>query len=166
MKKLLAVTALSISLLIVSTVVVLAASDTTVSLGWGDLIGAVGQQLVPWAALGFITLVMAILPAPVKVWFDSKRTAQVEQLLERGLGFAASKLGDTVKGQTLSVDVKNKLISGALQYALDHGSDALIKWMGGEGAVPAKLEARLLTSPSVVAAQVGATVGVGVNPVH
>jgi len=133
-------------------------TDTTVHLGWGDIIGQLGLDLVPWVA----SLLVAALVGLVAKFFPvagailtKERTQAVEQLLERGLGFAASNAQAQLKGKELTVDVKNKLIADAVQYALDHGSRAILDYIGGETALPDKVNARLLTSPAVKAAQIG-----------
>jgi hypothetical protein len=133
-----------------------AAPDTTVHIGFGDIIGQIGIEVVPWAAsalvLAITGLVLKFFPAAGAL-LTTQRTAQVEQLLERALGYAASQLQANLKGRELDVNVKNELIANAVQYAIDHGSKALIDFMGGQSVLADKVEARVLTSPAVQAAQ-------------
>lgn len=63
----------------------------------------------------------------------------VEQALTNGLALAQSKVGDVA----LTVDVKNKIVARAAQYALDHVPEAMDKLGIGKEALLEKLEARL-----------------------
>jgi hypothetical protein len=166
---------LTTTALVLAATPALADASTQVSLGWGDVVSTVlTSYLVPAAGVALAGVLIAILPAPIKVFFDSQRTAQVEQLLERALGYGAAQVAAAVKGQTLTVDVQNKIVQSALQYAIDHGSAALINWMGGaaggtkadNAVIAQKLTARVLTSPAVNAAVNGGTsVTTTANPV-
>lgn len=149
--------ALSVSLVALSVSLALAQASssapvpasTVVSFDWGDFVGRLGSELIPWAVLLVIGVITSLLPAPVRAFLNTQRTAQVEQLLEKALGFAAARLSDSVKGQTLTLDVQNELAANALQYALDHGSKAVLDFAGGQAALPQKLVARMPASPSV-----------------
>jgi hypothetical protein len=127
-------------------------SDSTVTFGWGDFIGQLGMQLLPWAGLALLTVITGLLPAPVRAIVQKYRTAQVDQLLERALGYAATRLRDQLQGQTLSIDVHSKLVKEATDYAIQQGSKAVLDY-AGEISIPDKLSARVLTSPSVQAAR-------------
>ncbi len=137
------------------TVVALAqaAADTTVHVPYGDVIGQLGLEILPWVGILLLGLVIKILPAPVKAFLTQQRIDQVEQLMERALGFAAANLQAQLKGRELTVDVKNQLVAQAGQYVIDHGSATILDFIGGETAIPEKLAARLMTSPSIQAAQ-------------
>jgi hypothetical protein len=167
MSRTLASLALAASLVLATTIVVLAQTSslpvpasTFVSFDWGAALGALGTQLVPWAATALLALVIALLPAPVRAFLTTQRTAQVEQLLERALGYGVAQVEDAAKGHPLSVDVKNEVLASAIQYALDHGSKALLDFVQKD-AIPQKLEARVATSPAVLSltspTQMGAT---------
>lgn len=132
------------------------AVDTTVHVGWGDLVGQLGVDFLPWAGLALFGIVVGIIGKAfpiVGAILTTQRTAQVEQLLERALGYAASQLQGALKGKELNVNVKTELVAHALQYALDHGSKALLDFVGGVSALSEKVEARILTSPAVQSAQ-------------
>jgi hypothetical protein len=131
---------------------VTAAQDTTVHVPWGDLIGQIGVDLLPWAGLALLTVVTSLLPAPVRAIVAKFRTAQVDQLLERALGYAATRLRTQISGQELSLDVHSKILKEAVDYAVQHGSKAVLDY-AGEASLPDKLSARILTSPSVQAAR-------------
>jgi hypothetical protein len=127
-------------------------ADTTVHFAWGDLIGQIGVDLLPWAGLALITVLTGLLPAPVKAIIQKYRTQQVDQLLERALGYAATRLRGSLSGQELSIDVHSKILKEAVDYAVQHGSKAVLDY-AGEASLPDKLSARILTSPSVQAAR-------------
>jgi hypothetical protein len=133
-----------------------ATTDTTVHLGFGDVIAQIGTDVVPWAATALIAIIIGLVakafPA-VGAFLTTQRTQQVEQLLERALGFAAAQLQSSLKGKELTVDVKNALVKQAVDYAWQHGSKAILDFIGGRTALPDKVQARLLTSPAVQAAQ-------------
>jgi hypothetical protein len=131
---------------------VVTAPDTTVHVAWGDLIGQIGVDLLPWAGLALLTVLTSLLPAPVRAIVEKFRTAQVDQLLERALGFAASQLQTRLQGQEINVDLHNALVAKAAQYAVDHGSKVVLDYAGTQ-ALPEKIAARVLTSPAVQAAQ-------------
>src|SRR4051794_19897080 len=77
-----------------------AAPDTIVSVPWGEW---VGQILVDGAGI-LAVVIMAVLtrflPATLRAYLTEQRTQQVEQLLERALGFAAQKIAVNIKGRT------------------------------------------------------------------
>jgi hypothetical protein len=128
------------------------AADTTVTVPWGDLIGQLGVDLLPWAGLALLTVITSLLPAPVRAIVAKFRTAQVDQLLERALGYAATRLRDQLQGKELTLDVHSKLVKEATDYAIEHGSKAILDY-AGEVSLPDKVSARVLTSPSVQAAR-------------
>jgi hypothetical protein len=128
------------------------APDTTVHVAWGDIIGQIGVDLLPWAGLALLTMIIGLLPAPVRAVIQKFRTAAVDQLLERALGYAAMRLQDQLKGQELTLDVHSRLVKEAADYALEHGSKVVLDFAGERG-LPEKLSARVLTSPSVQAAR-------------
>lgn len=137
------------------------AADTTRACApAGDWVGDVAVALPSLLATIIMGVILRFLPAQLKGLLTAQRTAQVDQLIERGLGMGASKLAEELKGKGLSVDVKNHFVAQGLQYVFDHGAPALIKWMGGQGRIAQKIEARLATSPAVAAATTPATTGI------
>jgi hypothetical protein len=132
-----------------SSAVVVAAPDTIVSVPWGDWLATLLGDAAAVLSVVILGVVTRFLPATLKAWLTAQRTAQVEQLLERALGFAAQKIAIAVKGKVLDVDVHNQMVEDALQYAIDHGPAKLIAWMGGADAIEQKIIARIPTSPSV-----------------
>ncbi len=129
------------------------AQDNTVTLGWGDLVGALLITFLPIAGVALLGLILG-LPA-IKQHLSKERTEQLEQLAERALGYAALQIADKLKGQTLTIEIQNELARKAAQYAIDHGSKAILDFAGGNAVLQDKMKARLLTSPAVNAAMQG-----------
>lgn len=113
--------------------------DGQVSIPWGDWLAASASTLVTLAASA-LAFALARLPASINAMI---KTWRVEQLLERAVAYGINTVAGAAKGHTLSVPVANKVIEQALEYAVENGSDALVKWMGGADAIEKKLIARL-----------------------
>lgn len=141
--------------------------DTVVVVPWGGWLTGLLQfcmELAGTLLLGVLTFAATKLPASIQAYVTKQRIAQVEQLLERGLGYAVSQIEEAVKGKTLSIDVKNDLVEEAAQYVIDHAPTWLIDWMGGGQAIAEKIRARLPTSPAVQVASGKTPVVVNVAP--
>lgn len=120
------------------------AGDGQVVVPWGDWLAASASTLVTLAA-SVLAFALARLPASmlamVKTW-------QVDQLLERSIGYGINMVAGAAKGQALTVPVANKVIEAAVEYAVTNGSAALIAWMGGKDVIEQKVIARLDLVPS------------------
>lgn len=144
--------AISLALAFLATLIALLfvgpafAADTAVSVPWGNWVSEILSQLM-LAAGTIIAFVLAwavrYVPAALRGYADKQRIAQVEQLLERALGWGVGSVKGAVEGKSLSVDVGSKVVAEALQYAVDNGPGWLIGWMGGIDGVREKLLARL-----------------------
>lgn len=126
-------------------------TDTVVAVPWGDWLASILADAAGVLAVVIMAVVTRFLPASLKAWLTAQRTAQVEQLLERALGYAATKIAASVRGQVLTLDARNRLVADALRYAVEHGPEKLVDWMGGAKGIEEKILARLPTSPSVKA---------------
>lgn len=130
----------------VASDIVVTVPPTDVVLNWGDFAAILLANLakpdsVAWTLFGLaMTWLVAQLPGPAKWAFNAFR---VEQLLTNAIAGAANSTKGAVQGKALNVDVGSEVLAKALQYALDNGSAALIKWMGGEAGVQQKLVARI-----------------------
>jgi hypothetical protein len=99
-------------------------------------------QSAVWTVFGAVMVwLSAKLPGPA-LWLF--RVFQVEQLLTNAL---RASLYNTQKkfergGGVLTVDLRNEIVADAVQYALDNGQSALIKWMGGADGTRVKITAR------------------------
>lgn len=119
------------------------AGDGQVVVPWGDVLASSASVLVTLAG-SVLALALARLPASmlavIKTW-------QVDQLLERSIGYGINMVADAAKGQAMTVPVANKVIEAALEYAIANGSAALIKWMGGKDVIEQKIISRLNLVP-------------------
>ena len=50
------------------------AANTNVSIPWGDVIGQLGVDLLPWAGLALLTLITSLFRAPIKALVQKYRT--------------------------------------------------------------------------------------------
>lgn len=140
--------ALAAAVLVLSVAVAFGA-DTTVTLPWGDWLNAILAEAMTFIGvllMAIITFAASKLPPAAQAFITAERIKQVEQVLERAIGFGINSLGEKVKGQTISVDVKNEVVEQALQYVIDHAPQKLIDWMGGIDAIREKIIARLPVS--------------------
>lgn len=126
--------------------IVVTVPPTTVVFEWGDWLAILLAELakpdsVAWTIFGLAAaFVVARLPAPLQwAW----RLFQVEQLLAKSLNAGINATSGAVAGQRLQADVGNEVLAKALQYAVDNGSAAAIKWAGGDAALRNKLLARM-----------------------
>lgn len=128
--------------LLIATSLSSAADGTTVTIPYGEWIASVGDAaaslLLP-ILLGVLARVMTILPAPIAAMLT---TARVEQLLDRAINYGINAVRGATAGKVLTVDVGNKVIAQAADYAID-AAPSLVKWMGGEEALRRKILARL-----------------------
>jgi hypothetical protein len=127
------------------------AADGKVAIPWGDLLAS-GASLLTSFAVAALAAGLAMLPpsinAVIKTW-------RVEQLLTNAIGYGINAVAGAAKGQVLSVPVGNKVIEQAAEYAVQNGSAALIKWMGGPDAVKKKIVSRIDLDPTASKATVG-----------
>lgn len=119
------------------------AGDGQVVVPWGDVLASSASVLVTLAG-SVLALALARLPASILAII---KTWQVDQLLERSIGYGINMVADAAKGQAMTVPVANKVIETALEYAIANGSAALIKWMGGKDVIEQKIIARLNLVP-------------------
>lgn len=119
------------------------AGDGQVVIPWGDMLASLASTLVTLAA-SVLALALARLPASILAMV---KTWQVDQLLERSIGYGINMVAGAAKGQELTVPVANKVIEAAVEYAVTNGSTALIKWMGGKEVIEEKVIARLTLVP-------------------
>ena len=119
------------------------AGDGQVVLPWGDVLASSASVLVTLAGSA-LAFALARLPASILAMV---KTWQVDQLLERSIGYGINMVAGAAKGQALTVPVANKVIETALEYAVTNGSAALIKWMGGEKVIEQKIISRLNLVP-------------------
>lgn len=115
-----------------------AASDTTVTIPYGQLVGEVATAAL-LALGGAITYAFRFIPAHLR-WIVS--VAKIDQLLEKALAKARAEITESITPKEWTVDVKNKMVANALQYAIGH-FPSMIDQMGGIDKAREKLQARL-----------------------
>ena len=112
---------------------------TKLVIPYGDMLGQLASVLA-WLAAAALMFAMRTLPAQIVAVI---KTARVDQLLEKAIIYGINSTVDAVKGQSLNVDVGNKVLAQALQYVVDHAPGWIVAWMGGEDMIKQKLVARL-----------------------
>ena len=122
------------------------AEDGKVVIPWGDLLYSSASLLVTLAG-SVLAFALARLPASILTVI---KTWQVDQLLQRSIGYGINMVAGAAKGQALSMPVANKVAEAALEYAVTNGSAALVAWMGGKPVVAQKIIARLDLAPNAV----------------
>lgn len=133
--------------------IVVAVPPTEVVFNWGDFVAILLANLaqpdsVAWTAFGLaLTWLVTRLPGPLKFAYNMFR---VEQLLRNAIAGAMNSTAGAVQGKNVNVDVGGEVLAKALQYAIDNGSAALIKWMGGPAGVQQKLIARIPTTEATI----------------
>lgn len=130
--------------LMVSAVAVMAQEttstvDTIVTIPWGDWLFESAQVVI--AVLGAVVM-WGIRQLPARV-VAIVQTSQVDQLLKRAIDYGVNTTAGAAKGKALSVDVGNKVLQQAVQYAIDNAPKWLVTWAGGADGLRAKIIARL-----------------------
>ena len=132
--------------LIAPSVALAATGDTSVSVPWGDwvqaAVGLLNQIALPLVA-AIVAWASRILPAALVGYL---KMLQVEQLLNRAVGWGLSSVSGAAAGRELKVDVGNQVLAAALTYAIQH-APSLVEWAGGSIALREKIIARLTLEP-------------------
>lgn len=117
-----------------------ATSETTkVVWGWGATATQLAQAAA-WVLASAAMVALRKLPANIVAIFGN---ARVELLLNNAIGYGLNAVAGAVKGKTLEVDVGNKVLAQALQYAVDNAPAWLQSWAGGPEGLAKKIWARL-----------------------
>lgn len=120
-----------------------AATDTTVTVPWGDTLAQIltaAQETLTVLLLGVLAAAVAKLPGWAQAIINTWR---VDQLLGRAIAFGINTTADAVQGQQLKVEVGNAVVKRAVEYAMVNGPGWLIAWMGGEDKLKMKIMARV-----------------------
>lgn len=106
---------------------------------WGatlsELAGAVASAL-----FGLALIALRKLPANIVAIFGN---ARAETLLKNAIDYGVNAVAGAVKDKKLEVDVGNKVLREALQYAVDNAPAWLLSWVGGPDQLAKKIWARL-----------------------
>jgi len=122
------------------------AQETIVHVPVGNWIDQVQPYIIDVlsaVAVAIIGFVVSRLPPAIKVFVNKAMIDQVEQLLFQAVSYGINAVAGAQKGKTLDVDTGNAVVAQAAQYAIDHGPEKLIAWMGGPDAIVQKIIARL-----------------------
>lgn len=94
-------------------------------------VGTLGGELLQWLALvfgapiaSFIVLWVRAVAKKAGVDLSDAMSEKLQEILKRGLKVEAAKIGADLDGK-LSIEVQNKMLAGAVQYAKDHGADTI-----------------------------------------
>lgn len=121
-----------------------AASDTSVSIPYGQAL----SDWEPFVLSGFgvlITWALRHLPDNLVAILGNGR---VELLLNNAIGYGYNAVAGAAKGKTLDVNVGNKVLAEALQYAIDNAPKWLLTWAGGPEGLAKKIWGRLDLDPA------------------
>lgn len=127
-----------------------AATDTTVTVPWGDTLAQVltaAQETLTVLLLGVVAAAVAKLPGWAQIIINTWR---VEQLLAKAITYGINTTVGAVKGEQLQVEVGNVVVKKALDYAIASAPGWLIAWMGGEAMVKQKIMARVDVGPGAL----------------
>ena len=129
-------------------------TTTTVSVPWGEWLSTgIEQIIIPILAtvlLAILAWAAKFLPASLRAYATTKNTAAVEQLLQKAISFALNKAALASVGQSVTIPVGSAAVTDALNYAIQHGPDWLLKWAGGTTGIQQKIVARLPVTAVVV----------------
>lgn len=131
-----------------------ATSDTAITIPYGKLV----EDWVPFIASGLAALVawgFRQLPSNIVAILGNGR---VELLINNAIGYGLNAVAGAAKGKTLDVDVSNKVVAQALQYAIDNAPGWLLAWAGGPEGLAKKIWGRLDLPPEADASGVVAAV--------
>lgn len=122
-------------------------TGTAVEIPIGDWVKEAGGWVGPILGAAVLFLIRKLPPQIASIL----TTLRVDQLLEKALSFAINKVAGASHDKPMTVDVGNKVLAEALDYAIRHGAPAIIQWMGGADMIREKLLARLKLDASAAA---------------
>lgn len=120
-----------------------AATDTTVTVPWGDTLAQIltaAQETLTVLLLGVMAAAVAKLPGWAQAIINTWR---VDQMLAKAIAYGINTTAGAVKGEQLQADVGNAVVKRAVDYAIANAPGWLIGWMGGEAGVKQKIMARV-----------------------
>lgn len=121
--------------------------NTKVTWAWGEAAQSVASAL--FTVMSMVAMYFfRRLPENIVAIIGN---ARVETLLQNAKGYGMNAVKDATDGKSMSVDVGNKVLAEALQYALTNGSSWLLNWGGGADGIAQKIWARLNLEPAASA---------------
>lgn len=127
------------------------AAERSISLPVADWTAA-ARNVVFTLLLGLWALAKNKLPAPV-LW--AVKLYGEQKLIEQAINLAINAVPGAAKGQPLTIDVGNAVLAHALQWVVDEVPSFVVKLMGGEDGIKAKIFAALHLEPDASAAAMG-----------
>lgn len=122
-----------------------AVSDGKVVAPWGEWVGA----LAGWAGVVVVAgggWLLRKLPTAARIAAEGVArvafAASVDQLLERAVSYGVNAVSGAAKGKALTIDVGNRVVERAADYALQH-APKIVAQIGGMTRLREKLIARL-----------------------
>ena len=138
-------------------VTVQAAPDTSISVPLGnwaaDALTFIGSVILAVMG-GVLTWVLTLIPSTLRAYIKDQQIKQVEQLLARAVEYGINAVSGAVKGQHLDVDIGSAVVAQAAQYAIDHGPEKLIAWLGGPDRIKEMVLARIPLEQAAAADEV------------
>ncbi|MGJ4888971.1 hypothetical protein ACQR1Y_12295 [Bradyrhizobium sp. HKCCYLRH3099] len=119
------------------------AADGVVTIPYGYWV----SEWMPVIATGLGALVtwgLRHLPANLIAIFGN---ARVELLINNAIGYGLNAVEGATKGKTLELQVGNKVLREALQYAVENAPGWLLAWAGGPEGLAKKIFGRLDLPP-------------------
>jgi hypothetical protein len=113
-------------------------ASTEVKVNYG---AAVASLLEGSGNILFVVVSGAIATFSPGVW-AFMRISRLNQLLEGALNKAVEEFREDIEDNTVTVDLRNKVLADAARYALDNGANSIVKWAGGEKGIRDKLQSR------------------------
>lgn len=126
------------------------AADSTVSIPYGQWISD-WVPLISASLAALVTWGLRQLPGNIVAIFGN---ARVELLINNAIGYGLNAVKDAAKGKTLSVDVGNKVLAEAMQYAVENAPGWLLSWAGGPEGLAKKIFGRLDLDPAADASAI------------
>jgi hypothetical protein len=121
------------------TVAAATSEGTKVVWAWGDILSKAAATIASLVVAG-LAIAARQLPAQFAAIFANSR---VQTLIDNAVNYGINAVAGAVKGQTLTVDVGNKVLAEALQYAVDNAPAYLLSWAGGTDGLAKKILGKL-----------------------
>lgn len=136
------------------TVAQATSEGTKVTWAWGTIVSQ-GAATIASLVLAGLAILARQLPGQFAAVFANSR---VQTLVDNAVNYGVNAVADAVKDKTLTVDVGNKVLAEALQYAVDNAPGYLLSWAGGKDGLAKKIWAKLNLEPAADSAAIPATV--------
>lgn len=111
--------------------------------GWVEQIAPILQDALLALVTGLVAFALRSLPAAIRTYVTAGITAQVEQIVDKGIDWAVAAVAGATKDKIWSIPVGNAVVAKAVQYVIDHGPAWLITWAGGQAMITQKIIARV-----------------------